>query len=86
MILISESCGRQRASLKLELWNCGLQHWFALSLHTYQCKQSRNTVLLFYKCVSPKSNISRLIDYFEFFNVYSVYDLHLLVSKFKAFG
>ena len=80
MKLISESCcGRQRVSLKLELWSTA---GFALSPHKCQCKQSENISLLF--CTSPKCNTSRSMDYFEFFNVYYVYDLHLIVSKFKA--
>ena len=46
MILISESwCGRQRVSLKLELWSTA---GFALSPHTYQCKQSGSISPLFY--------------------------------------
>ena len=82
MKLISESCcGRQRVpvSLKLELWSTA---GFALSPYTCQCKQSRNISLLFY--TSAKCNTSLPMDYFEFFNVYYVYDLHLIVSKFKA--
>ena len=47
MILISESCcGRQRLSLKLELRSTA---GFALSPHTYQCKQSGSISLLFYR-------------------------------------
>ena len=46
MKLISESfCGRQRVSLKLELWSTA---GFALSPHTCQCKQRENISLLFY--------------------------------------
>ena len=80
MKLKSDSCcGRQRVSLKLELWSTA---GFALSPHTCHCKQSGNISLLFY--TSVKCNTSRPKDYFEFFNVYYVYDLHLIVSKFKA--
>ena len=46
MKLISESCcGRQRVSLKLELWSTA---GFALSPHMCQCNQSGNISLLFY--------------------------------------
>ena len=46
MILISESCcGRQRVSLKIKLRSTA---GFALSPHTYQCKQSGSISLLFY--------------------------------------
>ena len=46
MIVISESwCRRQRVSLKLELSATGR---FALSPHTYQCKQSGSISPLFY--------------------------------------
>ena len=80
MKLISESCcGRHGVSLKLELWS---KAGFALSPHTCQCKQSGSISLLFY--TSAKCNTSRSMDYFEFFNVYYVYGLHLIVSKFKA--
>ena len=80
MKLISESCCvRQRVSLKLELWSTA---GFALSPHTCKCKQSGNISLLFY--TSAKCNTSRSMGYFEFFNVYYVYNLHLIISKFKA--
>ena len=80
MKLISESCcGRQRVSLKLELWSTA---GFVLSPHTCKCEQSGNISLLF--CTSAKCNTSRSMDYFEFFNVYYVCNLHLIISKFKA--
>ena len=82
MKLISESCcGRQSIfETRIVVYRAE----FALSPHTYtcHCKQSGNISLLFY--TSAKCNISRPMDYFEFFKVHYVYDIHLIVSKFKA--
>ena len=67
MILISESCGRQRVILKLELWS--IQHGFALSPHTYQCIKTKREYFASLLHVSPKCNISQPMDYFDFLNI-----------------
>ena len=73
MIAKSERCcGRQRASLKTV---------FALSPHTYQCKQSGNFASLLH--VSIAIFHGRWITSSSLAHSY-VYDLRLIVSKFKV--
>ena len=83
MKLISESCcGRQRVSLKLELWSTQQGLLYRRIRVIVNNIESGNISLLFY--ASATCNTSRPMDYFQFLNVYYVYDLHLIVSKFKA--
>ena len=58
------SCGGSQMCL----WKLWSATGFALSSHTYQCKQSTNFASLLH--VSPNCNISRSMDYFEFFSTY----------------
>ena len=71
MILISESCGRQRASLKLELWSttrvCFYRRICISVLKTTEWEYFASLLH-----VSPKCNISQPMDYFDFLNVYYV--------------
>ena len=78
MILISESCyARQRISLKIVI------HSRVRFIAAYVSVQiNGNFASLLH--VSPKCNISRPMDYFEFFSSTDVYDLHLIAPKFKT--
>ena len=69
MKLISESCfGGQRASLKLKLWSTTPVCFIA----TYVSLQTKREYFASLLHVSPKCNISRPMDFLEFFNVYCV--------------
>ena len=70
MILISESCGRQRQRviLKLELWSTTRVCFIAAYVSGYFKKTKREYFALLLH-VSPKCNNSQPMDYFDFLNV-----------------
>ena len=65
-------------SLKLELWSTQQRLLYR------RIRVSVNKAGIFHFSFTHLPNTSRPMDYFEIFNVYYVYDLHLIVSKFKA--
>ena len=66
----------------LYLWKLWSAAGFALSSHTYQCKQARIS-LLFYTYLPIAIFHGRWITLSSLAHSY-VYDLHLIVSKFKT--
>ena len=68
MILISESCGRQRVSLKPELLST-TQVLLYRRIRISVLKTTEREYFTSLLHVSPKCNISQPMDYFDFLNV-----------------
>ena len=68
MVLISESSGRQRVSLKLQLWSTTRVCFIAAYVSVY-FKKTKREYFASLVHVSPKCNISQPMVYFDFLNV-----------------